>query len=240
MKKQTKLITGIADLTARLHPRSVKTRRQSTKPSPIASPLRTLFGLAVVGGLTVQMTLGMAAMAQAQTFTVLMSFTGSHWEPKSGPVLSGGTLYGVTWMNSCGGTPDDGTVYRVNTDGTGYAMLKIFTGSDGRGPNAGLVLSGGTLYGTTLGGGSSDNGTVFRIDLPPTVLTADGSGSFITNGFGCDLSGMAGQTVVIEASTNLAAWTPLLTNSPPTGCFHFNDPDSTNFTQRFYRARLTP
>ena len=72
------------------------------------------------------------------------------------------------------------------------------------------------------------------------ALTVQGSGSFISNGFGFDLSGMAGQTVVIEASTNLTSWTPLLTNSLLTGCFHFNDSDSTNCAQRFYRARLTP
>jgi hypothetical protein len=51
---------------------------------------------------------------------------------------------------------------------------------------------------------------------------------------------MAGQTVVIEASTNLTSWTPLLTNRLLTGCFYFKDCDSTNFAQRFYRARLTP
>jgi hypothetical protein len=79
------------------------------------------------------------------------------------------------------------------------------------------------------------------VQLPtPTVLAPDGSGSFITNGFGFNLSGMAGQTVVIEASANLTSWTPLLTNSLPSGCFHFHDPDSTNFAQRFYRAWLTP
>jgi hypothetical protein len=72
------------------------------------------------------------------------------------------------------------------------------------------------------------------------ALTVQGSGRFISNGFGFDLGGMAGQTVVIEASTNLTSWTPLLTNSLLTGCFYFNDCDSTNIAQRFYRTRLTP
>jgi uncharacterized repeat protein (TIGR03803 family) len=151
--------------------------------------------------------------------------------------LSGGTLYGTT---ASGGSSGDGTVFKVNTDGTGYTVLKNFTGSDGSGPAAGLVLSGGTLYGTTANGGDLNNGTVFRIDLPPTVLIAEGSGGFKSNGFGFNLSGMRGQTVVIEASTNLSSWTPLLTNSLPTGYFYFNDLDSTNFAQRFYRARLAP
>jgi hypothetical protein len=72
------------------------------------------------------------------------------------------------------------------------------------------------------------------------ALTVQGSCSFISNGFGFNLSGMAGQTVVIEASTNLTSWMPLLTNSLQTGCFNFNDCDSTNTAQRFYRVRLTP
>ena len=79
------------------------------------------------------------------------------------------------------------------------------------------------------------------VQLPtPIVLTAEGSGRFISNGFGFNLSGMAGQTVVIEASTNLTSWTALLTNSLLTGYFCCNDPGSTNLAQRFYRARLTP
>ena len=42
-----------------------------------------------------------------------------------------------------------GTVFKVNTDGTGYTVLKNFTGSDGGVPSCGPVLSGSTLYGTT-------------------------------------------------------------------------------------------
>ena len=47
-----------------------------------------------------------------------------------------------------------GVVFQVNTDGSGYTVLKNFTGSDGIGPVAGLVLAGNTLYGTTPDGGS--------------------------------------------------------------------------------------
>ena len=45
--------------------------------------------------------------------------------------LSGSTLYGTT---DDGGSSDDGTVFKVNTDGTGYTVLKNFTGSDGANP----------------------------------------------------------------------------------------------------------
>jgi uncharacterized repeat protein (TIGR03803 family) len=54
----------------------------------------------------------------------------------------------------------------MNTDGTGYTVLKSFTNNDG--PNAGLILSGGTLYGTTYMGGSSGDGTVFKMNTNGT------------------------------------------------------------------------
>ena len=55
-------------------------------------------------------------------------------------------LYGTT---SAGGGAGLGTVFKVNTDGSGSSVLKEFIGSDGAKPYAGLTLSGGTLYGTT-------------------------------------------------------------------------------------------
>src|SRR5207237_1271378 len=58
------------------------------------------------------------------------------------------------------GGSDNGTVFALNTNGTGFRTLYSFTpsprpgtNSDGRGPFAGLVLSGNTLYGTASFGG---------------------------------------------------------------------------------------
>ena len=81
--------------------------------------------------------------------------------PEAGLILSGNTLYGTTYYG--GGTNGDGTVFAVNTDGTGFTNLHSFTAttvtypwtnSDGANPEARLILSGNTLYGTTFGGGS--------------------------------------------------------------------------------------
>jgi uncharacterized repeat protein (TIGR03803 family) len=74
-----------------------------------------------------------AAVASAQTYTVLKSFGGSGMYPDgSNPcanlVLSGSTLYGTTQN---GGDRGEGVVFKVNTDGSGYTVLKNFTGSDG-------------------------------------------------------------------------------------------------------------
>ena len=77
-------------------------------------------------------------------------------------LLAGATLYGTTYQG--GITNNYGTVFKVGTNGTGYTMLRQFTNSpDAQQPVAGLVLGGDTLYGTTLVGGSNNNGTVFKI-----------------------------------------------------------------------------
>jgi uncharacterized repeat protein (TIGR03803 family) len=109
-------------------------------------------------------------------YTVLKHFTGSDGRnPEAGLTLSGSTLYSTTYLGGTNGTNGGslgyGTVFKVNTDGTGYTVLKHFTGSDGRNPYAGLTLSGRTLYGTTESGGSSDNGTVFKMNTDGTGYT---------------------------------------------------------------------
>jgi uncharacterized repeat protein (TIGR03803 family) len=88
-----------------------------------------------------------------------------------GLVLSASILYGTTIGNASG---DNGTVFSINIDGTGFTNLYLFsqaavTNIDGAHPYAGLALSGNKLYGTTAWGGNSGNGTVFSLNV-------DGSG----------------------------------------------------------------
>jgi uncharacterized repeat protein (TIGR03803 family) len=106
-------------------------------------------------------------------FTNLHSFTSSSdgATPYGGLVLSGNTLYGTT---SQGGSHSAGTVFAINTDGTGFTNLYNFTGgSDGANPYCALVLSNNTLYGTTAGSGSglAPNGTVFVVSTNGTGFT---------------------------------------------------------------------
>ncbi len=75
---------------------------------------------------------------------------------------------------------------------------------------------------------------------PPVISAAGGDFGFQTNKFGFSLTGVPGQTVVIQASTNLAVWTPLATNTLGTGPLYFSDPGSTDLPQRFYRAVVVP
>jgi uncharacterized repeat protein (TIGR03803 family) len=102
-------------------------------------------------------------------YTVLYNFTGvpDGRAPYEGVTLVGSTLYGTTVY---GGSLDSGTLFKLNTDGTGYTVLKSFSGSpDGAFPEGGLILSGGTLYGTTANGGILDEGAVFSLNAAPVL-----------------------------------------------------------------------
>ncbi len=93
--------------------------------------------------------------------------------PIGGMALSGSTLYGTT---SAGGSSGNGTVFGINTDGTGFTNLHNFTGltssnntnTDGAVPYGGLIVSGTTLYGTTPYGGTGGSGTVFQLKTDGT------------------------------------------------------------------------
>ena len=122
--------------------------------------------------LTFALALTLATHLSAQTFSVLHNFTGGDdgAAPFARLILSGNTLYGTTYM---GGSSDEGTVFSVNTNGTGFAILHSFSFfSDGSNPLSTLALSGNTLYGTTLlGGGSGASGTMFSVNTVSTNIS---------------------------------------------------------------------
>jgi uncharacterized repeat protein (TIGR03803 family) len=105
--------------------------------------------------------------ANGSGFTLLHSFVGGVADGSS-PVaglLQGadGVLYGMT---NYGGASDLGTVFKLNTNGSGFTLLHTFAGgsTDGFDSRAGLLQgSDGALYGTTSGGGASNLGTVFKL-----------------------------------------------------------------------------
>jgi uncharacterized repeat protein (TIGR03803 family) len=107
----------------------------------------------------------------AWTHTVLYVFGGIDGaEPVAGLVIDGsGALYGTTFTGggntSCGGC---GTVFKLTPPSTAggawtHTVLHAFDGNDGSYPEAGLIMNAGALYGTTLYGGSSGYGTVFKL-----------------------------------------------------------------------------
>ncbi|MGA9273334.1 MAG: choice-of-anchor tandem repeat GloVer-containing protein [Candidatus Cybelea sp.] len=85
--------------------------------------------------------------------------------PYAGLIDVKGTLYGTT--DQGGGAPLYGVVYSVSTAGAETVLHRFGNGPDGAHPWAGLVNVKGTLYGTTLEGGSGCSGggcgTVFAL-----------------------------------------------------------------------------
>jgi hypothetical protein len=161
-------------------------------------------------------------------FTVLRAFTGGSDGAgiEAGLLLSGDTLYGTAYEG--GDYPYEppyyghGTVFRLKTDGSGFLVLKQFSGSDGAYPSTGLVLSGSTLYGMAHGG-SSNKGVIFALaTLPTASLAPPGqtveTGSSVRFSAHADGPGPTSYTWLFNTNTLLSFGTNsflLLTNVQP-------------------------
>jgi uncharacterized repeat protein (TIGR03803 family) len=72
-----------------------------------------------------------------------------------------GNLYGVTFY---GGYFDLGTFFRITPAGTLTVVHSFAGGTDGRSPNSSLLVTpDGDFYGTTITGGATNNGTIYKI-----------------------------------------------------------------------------
>ena len=69
----------------------------------------------------------------------------------------------------------------------------------------------------------------------PQAQTGDGSFGVRSNQFGFNIAWVSGQTVVVEATTNLSnpVWLPVATMTLTNGLVHFTEP--MNGSMRFYR-----
>jgi uncharacterized repeat protein (TIGR03803 family) len=139
----------------------------------------TLYGAAYDGGAFGAGTLFAVNTNNGSSFTNLYTFTGGNdgGGPDAALVLSSNTLYGTT---AYGGGANNGTVFAINTDGSSFTNLHVFTAnsgfpsytnSDGSNPNAGLVLSGRTLYGAAAQGGRFGSGTLFAVNTNGSGFT---------------------------------------------------------------------
>ena len=101
-----------------------------------------------------------------------------------------GSFYGTT---SKGGRFDNGTSFRISLGGQ-LDILHVFAGSpDGAGPGAALIqVADGSFYGTTVEGGDTGNGTVFR-------MTADGTVTVVHSFAGSPADGAAPMTILQTA-----------------------------------------
>jgi uncharacterized repeat protein (TIGR03803 family) len=121
-----------------------------------------LYGTATYGGLFSAGTI--FKMTTSGLFTSLYSFTNAAdgGEPYAGLVQANDrNFYGTT---SAGGTNNNGTIFKITTNG-GLSTLYWFTGTnDGASPRAALIQArDGNLYGTAYEGGTAGSGTIFRV-----------------------------------------------------------------------------
>jgi uncharacterized repeat protein (TIGR03803 family) len=122
-----------------------------------------------------------------------------------------GVLYGAT---AYGGPDDYGTLYRINRDGSGYAVLHCFvsTNSEGYVPVAPPIEGpGDLLYGTTYYDGINDAGAIY-------CLRKDGSGFRLLHRFTWDLPrGVEPNGRMIRASDGALYGTTFLGGRPVRG-----------------------
>jgi uncharacterized repeat protein (TIGR03803 family) len=130
------------------------------------------------------------------------SFSGPDGAQPAAGVISDGArnLFGTTVR---GGASNLGTVFKVDAAGH-EAVLHSFAGggSDGATPLAPLVLdAAGNLYGTTQIGGSSNSGTIFKLDP---------SGHFtVLHSFAGGMDGSAPSAgLVVDGAGNIYGATP--------------------------------
>ena len=136
-----------------------------------------LYGMTRVGGNANDGTI-FSVNTDGSGFSTLYSFTGGATggaNPNGSLTLDGSILVGTT---KAGGNANDGTVFEINLDGSGFSILHNFTGLDGANPDGDLTLANNTLYGWTSSGGANNDGTVFALQVPEPSICALGVSGF--------------------------------------------------------------
>ena len=149
-----------------------------------------------------------------------------------------GALYGVTGNGGSGGS--GGTIYKINKDGSGYAILRSFAGyttGDGGTPKCTLLQeTNGVFYGTTEDGGDSDGGCVFALSsapLPPRIVSLSiSNGSTVVQ-----FRATSAVQYEVQRSADLSSWSVVSTLTSPTNSeFSFSEVYSPA-SAAFYRLR---
>lgn len=133
----------------------------------------TLFGTTVLGG-----TEGLGTLFSLDTsdisYSVLHEFDSAGFAsylPVGAPRTSGSRLIGATTF---GGENDEGTIYEINFDGTGFNQLHDFDSFDGVAglPEAGVATSGGIVYGLAGYSAEIGLGAVYAFDTNTSAITS--------------------------------------------------------------------
>jgi uncharacterized repeat protein (TIGR03803 family) len=201
----------------------------------------TLYGTTTAGGAAAygtvfSLTTNGATFTVLRNFSVLDSQTGTNADgaaPGGGLIFSGGTLYGTA---SAGGAGGNGVVFSINTSGGNFTTLHSFTpmdavtatNIDGAIPFGGLVLSNGTLYGTTSAGGQDGGGTIFSIQTNGLGFTVRHHFAAVDSGTGTNTDG-ASPCAALTLSSNVLYGTASAGGTGAAGTVFSLNPDGTRF-----------
>ena len=122
------------------------------------------YGTALGGGSANDGTVFMITPTGAETLVYPFAGGSDGANPGAKLLLArDGNFYGTT---ESGGTGSSGTVFKLTPLGVETVLYSFTGGSDGATPRGDLIQgSDGALYGTTMGGGASGQGVVFRLTL---------------------------------------------------------------------------
>jgi len=208
----------------------------------------TRVGAWQMAGAVLLLCAGAESASPAQTFKTFVEFDGTNGAlPFSVSLVQGidGNFYGTTSGGGANfpGANTAGVVFRIAPSGsltTLYSFCAKSECTDGANPYAGLVLSSnGNFYGTTDGGGTSGQGTVFEVNetggLSPLYSfdnTGDGIGPFAPliqgingNLYGTTSGGNIASGTVFEISAEGALTTIYNFCSQP-GCTDGGNPNA--------------
>jgi uncharacterized repeat protein (TIGR03803 family) len=191
---------------------------------PLVLSGSTLYGNTYLGGSSNYGTI-FTMKTDGTSFSVLRNFLSpTHANgaiPSGNIILSGNTLFGTT--EAGGGGQNLGTVFRMNTNGSGFSVIQVFGAADPNSarPRSGLVMVGTTLFGTTYGKSIPGGyGTLFRVStngnnflamlsFNPALFLGDGSNPYTgltasgTNLYGTTYSGgTSGNGTIFRLGTN--------------------------------------
>ncbi|MEO6694692.1 MAG: choice-of-anchor tandem repeat GloVer-containing protein, partial [Ignavibacteria bacterium] len=132
------------------------------------SPDNTLFGYTSAGGKNGKGVI-FKMKNDGKDYSVIYNFeegsdNGLGKEPHHDQMLYfDGAFYGSALY---GGSQNNGVIFKINLDGSGYAPIHIFKGgdSDGAQSHSGVISGGQILYGMTALGGTQGHGTIYKID----------------------------------------------------------------------------